>query len=463
MKKKIIMLLFAIMFTVPLLTSCYDYNESNDIAYIVAIGIDEGSEEGIYNYTLQFARPSEISGGSNEEGGSGKNTISLVNVDAPSIYAAVNLGNHVISKTFTLSHTKIIVISDTLAKKSINPMLDSIGRSSDIRPTVFMCVSNGEAKKYLESVNPVIEINPIKYYRLIFENPNSSYFPKMNAKDLYFNLKSGIKQSVIPFVGVAEENKMNIGSQQEQGSGDSQGQSTEGSQKQSSSSGGQNQESDNNESDKKTQEKSKTIPVNKGRFEYNMKKYIAGELDIKKENSSEAIGSAVFKKDKMIGTLSNIESEIYNIITGDYQSGYSVIYSEKTPDIPITLRIEQNKRPKIKLDLSNENPQINIDVSLEGNFKSLSDSFPLESELISFEEEANIYVKNAVEKFLNKTTQEFDSDIVGFGDYAKKSFLTYDDFINYDWGSKYKNAQFDVKVDFQIRRTGLIVKEKYSE
>ena len=463
MKKKIIMLLFAIMFTVPLLTSCYDYNESNDIAYIVAIGIDEGSEEGIYNYTLQFARPSEISRGSNEEGGSGKNTISLVNVDAPSIYAAVNLGNHVISKTFTLSHTKIIVISDTLAKKSINPMLDSIGRSSDIRPTVFMCVSNGEAKKYLESVYPVIEINPIKYYRLIFENPNSSYFPKMNAKDLYFNLKSGIKQSVIPFVGVAEENKMNIGSQQEQGSGDSQGQSTEGSQKQSSSSGGQNQESDNNESDKKTQEKSKTIPENKGGFEYNMKKYIAGELDIKKENSSEAIGSAVFKKDKMIGTLSNIESEIYNIITGDYQSGYSVIYSEKTPDIPITLRIEQNKRPKIKLDLSNENPQINIAISLEGNFKSLSDSFPLESELIAFEEEANIYVKNAVEKFLNKTTQEFDSDIVGFGYYAKKSFLTYDDFINYDWGSKYKNAQFDVKVDFQIRRTGLIVKEKYSE
>ena len=185
-------------------------------------------------------------------------------------------------------------------------------------------------------------------------------------------------------MGVAEENKMNIGSQQEQGSGDSQGQSTEGSQKQSSSSGGQNQESDNNESDKKTQEKSKTIPVNKGGFEYNMKKYIAGELDIKKENSSEAIGSAVFKKDKMIGTLSNIESEIYNIITGDYQSGYSVIYSEKTPDIPITLRIEQNKRPKIKLDLSNENPQINIAISLEGNFKSLSDSFPLESELIAF-------------------------------------------------------------------------------
>lgn len=447
MKKKIIMLLSAVIFTVPLLTSCYDYTEPNDIAYIVAIGIDEGSEEGIYNYTLQFARPSEISGGSSEEGGSGKNTISLINVDAPSVYAAVNLGNHVVSKTFTLSHTKIIVISDTLAKKSIVPLLDSIGRSSDIRPSVFMCVSKGDAKEYLESVNPVIEINPVKYYRLIFENPNSSYFPKSNSKDLYFNLKSGIRQSVVPLVGEEEENKS-------QKNGDSKNQSSGKGEQQEGGS-----EEDSEQEKMKKDEKSKSIPINKGGFEYNMKKYIAGELDIEKENSSEAIGSAVFKNDKMIGELSNIESELYNIITGDYQSGYSVIYSEKSPDTPITVRIEQKKKPSVKIDLSGENPKITIILSLEGNFKSVSDSYPIESDLTAFEEETSGYIKSAAEKFLIKTSREFDSDIAGLGDYAKKYFLTYDDFVNYDWSSKYKNAEFDVKVDFQVRRTGLIMKK----
>lgn len=448
MKKNIIMLLSAVIFTVPLLTSCYDYTEPNDIAYIVAIGIDEGSEEGIYNYTLQFARPSEISGGSSEEGGSGKNTISLINVDAPSVYAAVNLGNHVVSKTFTLSHTKIIVISDTLAKKSIIPLLDSIGRSSDIRPSVFMCVSKGDAKEYLESVNPVIEINPVKYYRLIFENPNSSYFPKSNSKDLYFNLKSGIRQSVVPLVGEEEESKS-------QKNGDSKNQSSSGKGEQQEGGSGEDSEQEK----MKKEEKSKSIPINKGGFEYNMKKYIAGELDIEKENSSEAIGSAVFKNDKMIGELSNIESELYNIITGDYQSGYSVIYSEQSPDTPITVRIEQKKKPSVKIDLSAENPKITIILSLEGNFKSVSDSYPIESDLTAFEEETSGYIKSAAEKFLIKTSREFDSDIAGLGDYAKKYFLTYDDFVNYDWSSKYKNAEFDVKVDFQVRRTGLIMKK----
>lgn len=459
MKKKIIMLLFAVIFTVPLLTSCYDYTEPNDIAYIVALGIDEGSEEGIYNYTLQFARPSEISGGSNEEGGSGNNTISLINVDAPSVYAAVNLGNHVVSKTFTLSHTKIIVISDTVAKKSIAPLMDSIGRSSDIRPTVFVCVSKGDAKDYLESVNPVIEINPVKYYRLIFENPNSSYFPKSNAKGLYFNLKSGLRQSVVPLVGEEEEsnsqNKGDSKSQTESGNGEQQGGKSGENSEQQGGKSGENSEQDNMQKE----EKSKSIPINKGGFEYNMKKYIAGELDIEKENSSEAIGSAVFKNDKMIGELSNIESELYNIITGDYQSGYSVIYSEKSPDTPITVRIEQKKKPSVKIDLSAENPKITIILSLEGNFKSVSDSYPIESDLTAFEEETSGYIKTAAEKFLIKTSREFDSDIAGFGEYAKKYFLTYDDFVNYDWNGKYKYAEFDVKVDFQVRRTGLILKK----
>ena len=60
--KRITAALFIIIFTVPLLSSCYDYKEPNDYAYIVSLGIDKGSDDGIYNYTIQFARPSQISG-----------------------------------------------------------------------------------------------------------------------------------------------------------------------------------------------------------------------------------------------------------------------------------------------------------------------------------------------------------------------------------------------------------------
>lgn len=444
--KRITAALFLIIFTVPLLSSCYDYKEPNDYAYIVSIGIDRGSDDGIYNYTIQFARPSQISGGASEEGGSGKETVSIVNVDAPSMYTAINLGNHVISKTFTLSHTKIIVISDEIAKDSITPLIDYIGRSSDIRPNVYVCISNGSAKEYLESLNPVIEINPVKYYELIFENPKASYFPKNDAKNLYFNMKSDIRQSLLPMVGKAETNKVEESSEQGSENGGSSG---------SESGGGEAQEESQ---DKENQIKRKEIPVNKEGFEFNMKEYIAGELDIEKANPSEAIGAAVFKKDKMIGELSSIECELYNLVTGNYKGGYAVIYSSSSPETPITVNIEQQQMPIYRINLDGENPKIEILLNLEGDFTSVPNDFHVEKNINEFEEETSYYIQQSITKFLRKTTDEFDSDIVGFGVFAKKFFFTYDNFDNYRWNEKYKDSEFDVKVNFEIRKTGLIIK-----
>lgn len=449
--KKIICTFLVIIFTVPVLTSCYDYKEPNDYAYIISIGIDKSPQQGIYNYTIQFARPSQISGGSSEEGGSGKDTISIVNTDAPSLYTAINLGNHVISKTFTLSHTKIIVISNEIAKESITPLIDYIGRSSDIRPNVYVCISNGLAKEYLESLNPVIEINPVKYYELIFENPKASYFPKNDAKNLYFNMKSDIRQSLLPLVGKAETNKVEKNSEQ------SESQSSDSGGEKSETKGQKNSNPIGSDESENTQ-KRKEIPINKEGFEFNMKEYVAGELDIEKLNPSEAIGAAVFKKDKMIGELSNIECELYNIITGNYKGGYAVFYSKASPKAPITINIEQQQMPIYRINMKNGNPKIEIILTLEGDFTSIPNDYHVEKNISEFETEASYYIKEALLKFLKKTTDEFDSDIVGFGVYAKKFFFTYDEFNNYNWGEKYKDSEFDVKVNFQIRKTGLIIK-----
>lgn len=468
MKKKVLSIILLLIFSVPILSGCYDYKEPNDIAYIVAIAIDEAQNDGVYNYSLQFARPSQISGGSSEEGGSGKETIGMVSVEAPSVYSALSVANHVISKNFTLAHTKIIVISDSLAKKGVYTLLDSIGRSSDIRPGVFICVSNGEAKKYLESVNPVIEINPVKYYRLIFENPNSSYFPKSTAKQLYSNMKANIAQSIVPLVGVAAKSQDNSQNESQQGSasggGGSGGGSSGGGGGGGSSSGGggsgAQQSSQGEQSEKELNKINKEIPINQGGFEYHMKQYVAGKLDVEKQNESEVIGAGVFKEDKKIAELSNLECEIYNIITGNFQNSYSVIYSKNSPKEPITIRIEQTRKPKILVDLKSGNPKIKIEITLEGNFMSVASDYPAENEIESFEEETSQYIKEAAMKFLNKTTKEFDSDIFGFGNYAKRSFLTYNDFENYNWNEKFKNSEFEFLVDFQIRKTGLIIRNE---
>ena len=465
MIKKLICTVALISFYVPILSGCYDYKEPNDIAYIVAIGVDEGTHKGVYNFSLQFARPSQISGGSSEEGGSGKETIGMVTVEAPSIYSALNMANHVVSKTFTLSHTKIIVLSDKIAKKGIISLADSLGRSSDIRPYVFMCVSNGDAKKYLKSVNPVVEINPVKYYRLMFENPNSSFFPKTTSNEVYENLKSGLCDSVMPLVGVANKSQNNSENQAQEGSsqGGSGGGSGGGSSQGDSGSSGEQAQSSVEESwqkDKKFLEEEKKIPVNKDGFQYDMKKYIAGELDIQKQNDSELVGGAVFHNDKMIAHMSNIECEIYNMISGQYQNGYSVIYSPKTPDTPSTIRLEATKKPTISVDTKTDSPKIKVKLFLEGNFVSVAHNYPIEVKDSEFEQTTSQYIKEACEKFLNKSRDEYNSDIFAFAKKAKQNFLNYDDFNSYNWKEKYKNCTFEVEVNFNIRKTGLTIRER---
>lgn len=436
--KKII----AIICLISLLSGCYDYIEPNDLSYVVAIGIDKGSDDSLYNYTLQFARPTQISGGSSEEGGSGEKTIGTVKVEAPSIYAAVNVANHVISKTFTLSHTKIIVISNELAKSGIGKIVDTVGRSSDLRPSVFLCVSSDKAGDYLESVKPVVEINPVKYYRLIFESPNSSYIPKNDVGSVFANLKSDTTQNTLPFVGVGK------GSKKEESSGGSSGGGSQNSQ------GEENQ----SQSPQPSSEDNTKIPINENKFEYHMKEYVAGKLDIEKQNESEVLGTAVFKEDKMISFLTGIESEILNILSGRFTNGYTSLYVPESPDNPVTIRMEQRKKPDVKIEINNDSPQINVKLFLEGIFMSVPSDYIVEKNLSEFEKNTSEYIKNYALDFLNKTATQFDSDIIGFGKKAKTLFLTNDEFENFKWNDKYKNAKFSCDVEFSVRRTGLTMR-----
>lgn len=413
--------LFLIFISVIFFSGCYDAKEPNNIAYVVALGIDTTNEENIYEFTIQFAKTTQISGGSGEEGGKeGSDIVEIISIKAPTIYSGINIANQVVSKKFTLAHTKLIVISDEIAKKGVNNLFDTFGRNSDIRPNIYMSVSNGKAKDYLESVKPVAEINPVTYYRLIYESEYGGYVPKIILKDFYFQLDGKDKQNVLPLSGVNNFQK------------------------------NKSSENENNNEIKDTK-----IEINKMGFNYLLKKYTAGNIDVYKKNAGEVIGMAIFKSDKMIGTMDSTDSLLYNILRGSFNSGYISYYNEKTPSIPLTIAVEQEKNPKIFVKIKNNKPIINVKLFLEGQLISESVENPIESEIEETERVIESETKNAVENFLKRTI-EYDSDIVGFGQYAKKNFLTYDKFEEYNWYSHYHESEFKIDVTFKLSRIGFI-------
>ena len=97
-------------------------------------------------------------------------------------------------------------------------------------------------------------------------------------------------------------------------------------------------------------EKEKDAEKNTSKYEYDIKNYVGGETAIEKKNKAEAIGAAVFEKDKMVGELGEVETEICKMLKGDYTYSYLTYYNNDTPDIPITVKTTQQKKPKYKID-----------------------------------------------------------------------------------------------------------------
>ncbi len=433
----------AIMSVLLFISGCYDAKEPNEIAYVVALGVDKGEKQGVYEYTIQFAKTTQISGGSSEEGGKeGSNIVDVINVKAPTIYSGINIANQVVSKTFTLAHTKLIVVSEEIAREGVRDIFDTFGRNSDIRPNIYMSVAKGKAKDYLEAVKPVAEVNPVTYYRLIYESEHGGYVAKTILKDFYFHIDSKDIENILPLAAVNEENKKKEESSKEE----------DGEEKQQSS----KEESGEEKQQGSSQEGQEKAAVNESGFDYLMKEYMAGDMDVEKKNASEVMGMAVFKNDKMVGIMDNIESLIYNIIKGKFNISYISFYNKDNKNVPITISTEQARKPKISVNIDEESPKIKIKVFLQGQLMSEAIDSPIEGRDEEIEKEIERATKKEIMGFLNKISREYKSDIIGFGQYAKMKFLTYDKFEEYNWEERFEKAEFVVDVDFEIERVGFI-------
>lgn len=59
---------------------------------------------------------------------------------------------------------------------------------------------------------------------------------------------------------------------------------------------------------------------------------------------------------------------------------------------------------------------------------------------------------------LEKTARELKTDTAGFGKEMKGKFLTWDEWIDFNWIEKYPDSKFEINVDLKIRRPGLMLR-----
>ena len=428
--KKIVIMTIIIVILSSILTGCGG-REPNEIAYIVALGIDN-ADNGNYKITIQYANTTQISGGGGEEGGkAGSKIVDNIIVEGPDIYAGIGLANNIVSKIFSMSHTKLIVFSDEIASAGIKNIIETIKRSEELRPDIFLAVANGSANDYLTSVQPEMEVNPAQYYELIFGKNHFTGVPEDRAVQIFFSITNDDYDSILPIAGVIEKSESQENEQDSQ----------------------QEQSKESTQSEIQTKAK-----INKGRFEYNLRNYIGGETAVEKENKGEVIGAAVFDNDKMVGTLGGIETEVCKIIKSNYSYSYLTFYNEETPDVPLTVRMTPRKKTNFNIDLKNK--KIGIDIFLEGDLYTVSADYNIENDIDSFEKMVESDINAACEKFLSYFNEMYDSDIFGFKEKCKGKFLTNEEYKQFKKEVNFDEFDISVNTDFMLRRTGLVIREE---
>ena len=393
-----------------MLSGCRYSHEITDMAFAVALGFDK-AEEGLL-ISMQFARPLSISGNGEAGGGESsesddkdaaknKNT-TLLSVKAEDFYTALSIAENSLSKQINLSHVKLVLFSSELAQDGIGDYVTMLMKNSQLAPNTYTAITLCSAKDYLSEANPSLEINPAKYYTLLFSRNDSNFMPSTSLRDLYFDLFAPEKEAVLPAANL------------------------------------------NKNTDKK---KENNAPG---------EDYAAGDAKKEGENKTDVSGLVALKGGKLCGVLSANEATAYHILTGELKNAYISIKSETHKNEFITIRLTQDVAPKITVSISDDGPQISANVRLSGELLACPDEDLKKLGTDGINDMAARIVTARLSGFFNLTREQLGADIAGFGKKAKINFSDYPSWENFDWQKKYQNAEFLPEVSVNISREGLL-------
>ena len=379
-----------IIVTLTLLAvGCYGAKETNNVAYVVVIGLDKagGGKEKI---TYQIAVPRGIkSGGTSgdsssmgEQGGSQKKPRLIHTITAPTYAQARMLLNSTMSRAPNFTHITTFIISEEVAHEELGPIMFYLVRNHDFRESMFLIIVQGTAEEYIKQNKPTLEDEIYKYYEMSLSSAKeSSYFLRVHLNEFYNRLKNPGGSAYAVYSGINPKT-------------------------------GENKSAGNK------------TPEQKG------DPYLPGGLPrTGTENPAEFFGLAVFRRDKMVGVLNSDETRAVALLQGKFVHSYVGVVDPLQPKKDaVNLNIYCDTKPTITADLNDNIAVFNVEVQLECEIFGITSGINYEApdyrELLEAQI-ANLF-KGQIVSML-KHTQELGTDPVGFGLYLRPKFNNTDE------------------------------------
>ena len=387
------------------LSGCYSVQSIDDLAYVVALGIDLGKNNNL-ELTVQLTFPNSADSSSS----SGEAAPTIINsVECSSINSGISLLNSYVSKEINLSHCKVLIFSEAIASRGIGSEIYTLSNQVEIRPDCNVIISKSSAKQYITNSKPELENLVVKYYELTpYSNEYTCHITNATISN-FFNALSANYGDPVAILG--NGNKLSI--------------------------------------------TPSNVTVNPEQ-EFNI---VAGENPlVEYERKSENLGLAVFKQAKLVGELTAFENLLHLILTNQFESSVISIDNPYKENSAIDIALYFHKNTKINAKLVNGSPYVKSTIYLNARLLSvdkISESLTPEK-IEELELLINSYLENAFLDYQYKTAKVFEADIDNVGKNLIKNFKNDNEWNNYNWPSNYKNTFFDVDVKTNIKSSFLL-------
>ena len=390
----------SILILTSLLSGCWDKTEIEDIGYVAVIGIDDAGFNNI-SVTFQVTNPQVGTSAKVKVDEPATNIITLLSKD---LITAREISSMSIARRLTFAHVKAVVVSEEFAKTDkLFTLIEAAQRDRDIRRNFDFIVCKEKASEFIRKNDPQFDTRVAKYYDFVSSRwKDSGYVPLSNLH----RLSQRTSDDLGLFLGTyATTNK-----------------------------------------------------ENEKKFAENETDYIAGEISEQEPNPTQMMGSAVFKKGKMISTLTGDETRL-SLILRPKTITNNLLMSfpdplDKTERVTTTLIRGKNK---INIDVSGNYPIINVIVPIKLSINAIPsfvDYVENQDNQDLLEKSIKEYLEDKTRALVKRTQNEFHGEPFLWSSVARKKFWLYEDFESYNWMDKYPTAEVKVTFDVKIKDFG---------
>lgn len=361
----------------------------NELAITTAIGIDK-TDNG-YLLSSEIINPAEIAGKNN----SSRTEVIRYTTTGKTIFEAIRKLSEEVPRKVYMSHLRIVVFGEKMARSGIGKALDYLSRDHELRSDFYITVAKGTTADKVLSIITHQEKLPANKMFTALENSEETWAPTktVTLDQLINDLVSKGKEPVL--TGVFINGNPELGSD----------------------------------------------------FK-NVQRIVP--------NATLKIGPiGVFKKDKLIGWLNESQAKGLNYII-DNVKGTIVTVPCKGGKLSIeTIR----SKTKVTGKILNGKPKIYISVNSEGDVGDVECQFDLTKpkSITKLEQKYKDSIKKDIVSTVSTIQKKYHSDILGFGQVLYRKDYKNWRALETNWErQEFENTEVSVNVQAKIRRLGTI-------